>query len=96
MREPVLKAVAAPKKFLWAPFELGAANIALQLTFMVMYIGIVQSNPMYFIPSILIGHIILVIYGAKEPHLASLLKAFGRYHHISRNMYSSKGTKLVS
>lgn len=96
MREPVLKAVAAPKKFLWAPFELGAANLALQLTMMIMAIGIFQSNPFVFLPSIIGGHIFLVIYGAKEPHLASLLKSYGRYHHLSVNMYSSKGTKLVS
>lgn len=96
MREPVLKAVAAPKKFLWAPFELGAANLALQLTMMIMCIGIFQMNPFMFLISIIGGHIFLVIYGAKEPHLGSLLKSYGRYHHRSVNIYSCKGTKLVS
>ncbi len=96
MREPVLKAVAAPRKFLWAPFELGAANLSLQLTFMVMAFGIFQNNPLVFIPTIILGHLFLVIYGTKEPHLASLLKSYGRYHHRSVNVYSSKGTKLVS
>ena len=96
MREPILKAVAAPKKFLWAPFELGAANLSLQLTFMLMAVGVFQINPFIFIPSLILGHVFLVVYGAKEPHLASLLKSFGRYHHRSVNVYSSKGTKLVS
>ena len=96
MREPVLKAVAAPKRFLWAPFELGAANLSLQLTFMIMAIGIFQINPFPFIPSLILGHLFLVIYSSKEPHLASLLKSYGRYHHHSVNVYSSKGTKLVS
>ena len=95
MREPILKAVAAPKKFLWAPFELGAANLSLQLTFMIIGLGF-QMNPFAFIPGILLGHAFLVAYGAKEPHLASLLKSYGRYHHMSVNVYSSKGTKLVS
>jgi len=96
MREPILKAVAVPKKFLWAPFELGAANLSLQLTFMLMAVGIFQINPFVFIPGLVLGHLFLVIYGAKEPHLASLLKSYGRYHHRSVNVYSSKGTKLVS
>ncbi|MBR7158685.1 MAG: hypothetical protein IKD08_03265 [Alphaproteobacteria bacterium] len=95
MREPILKAVASPPQLLWAPFLPAVANFGIQLPFMFIALGVFEMSPLWFIPSMVGMHIILVVYGMKEPHLSTLLESYGKFAGGSHNMYKSKGTKLA-
>lgn len=95
MREPLLKAVAMPPKMFWAPFLPAAANLAVQFPFMFIAMGLYQANPVMFIFPILIGHVFLIAYGAKEPHLSNMMRTYGPMAKPSHNIYKSKGNKLA-
>lgn len=94
MREPILKAVANPPKILWGPVLPVMVNLAMQFPFMFMLIGSFNLNPLVFIFSILIIHIIIVSYGVKEPHLSAMIQAFGQSHITVTNLYKVKGSKF--
>lgn len=95
MREMVLKAVANPPKILWGPFLPVLLNIGLQFPLMFMAIGIFDINPLLFLVSILIVHIVIIGLGTKEPHLSTMLQAFGQTHKATRNLYKAKGMKFA-
>ena len=95
MREIVLKAVANPPKILWGPFLPVLLNIGLQFPLMFMAIGIFDINPLLFLVSILVVHIFIIGVGAKEPHLSTMLQAFGQTHKTTRNLYKAKGMKFA-
>lgn len=94
MKEPILKAVANPPKILWAPFLPAMLNIGIQFPFMFMAIGLFQMNPIFFMGSILIGHLICIAWGAKEPHLSAMIQAWGQANKTSHNLYKVKGNKF--
>ncbi len=94
MKEPILKAVASPPKILWAPFLPAMLNIGLQFPFMFMAIGVFQTNPLIFMISIGVGHLICVAWGAKEPHLSAMMQAWGQANKTSYNLYKVKGNKF--
>ncbi len=94
MREPILKAVAAPPRLFWAPFLPALTNIAIQFPMMFIIMGIWTINPLMFVPSIIALHFMLVIYGVREPHLSAMMQAQGPLMGGSKNMHPSKGTKL--
>lgn len=95
MREPILKAVAMPPKMFWAPFVPAAANFAIQCPLMFIALGVWDTNPLVFIPSVVIGHLFLIVYGAREPHLSNMMRTYGPFASGSKNPYKSKGTKLA-
>ena len=43
--------------------------------------------------SIALGHIFVVYMGQKDPHISTMIMAFGQSRHISNNIYKSKGNK---
>ena len=45
MREDILKAVAAPPKFLFAPFVPAVINLGIQFPMLFMGIGMADANP---------------------------------------------------
>lgn len=94
MRDIILKAVANPPKLFWAPVLPAALNAGLQIPFMFMAIGIWQVNPLIFITSIVLGHLIVVGVGAKDPHLSGMIQAFGTTNMSSKNLYRVKGHKF--
>jgi len=94
MREPIMKAVAFPPKFFWAPFLLGAVNLLFCMTAMVFYMGMAEGNPIMAMPVILIGHIFMIILGSKDAHLSAMMASMGRMHG-SVNMVKSKGNKFA-
>ncbi len=94
MRDMILKAVANPPKLFWAPVIPAAINAGLQLPFMFMAMGIWQMNPLVFIVTIVSGHLLVVILGAKDPHLSSMLQAFGLTNISTTNVYPVKGRKF--
>ncbi len=76
----VLKAVANPPKILWGPFLPVLLNIGLQFPLMFMAIGLFDINPLLFLVSIAVIHIFIISLGVKEPHLSTMLQAFGQTH----------------
>lgn len=95
MREMVLKAVANPPKILWGPFLPVLLNIGLQFPLMFMAIGVFDMNPLMFLVSIAVIHIFIVSLGVKEPHLSTMLQAFGQTHKATSNLYKAKGMKFA-
>lgn len=94
MRDMILKAVANPPKLFWGPVLPAAINAGLQVPFMFMAIGIWQTNPLIFIISIAVGHLIVVAMGAKDPHLSAMLQAFGSTNMVTTNLYKVRGRKF--
>lgn len=94
MREGILKAVANPPKILWAPAMPAMINLFLQMPLMFMSIGIFDLNPLIFLISIISVHAAIAIYSAKEPHIATMMQAYGETRRVTRNLYKVKGSKF--
>lgn len=94
MRDIILKAVANPPKLFWGPVLPTAINAGLQIPFMFMSVGIWQVNPLIFIITIVLGHLVVVAVGAKDPHLSGMIQAFGNTNMVTTNLYKVKGRKF--
>ncbi|MCM1323711.1 MAG: hypothetical protein NC218_06080 [Acetobacter sp.] len=94
MRDIILKAVANPPKLFWGPVLPTALNAGLQIPFMFMSVGIWQVNPLIFIITIVLGHLVVVALGAKDPHLSGMIQAFGSTNMVTTNLYKAKGHKF--
>ncbi|MBO6289250.1 MAG: hypothetical protein IJ738_02000 [Alphaproteobacteria bacterium] len=95
MREDILKAVAQPPKFLFAPFVPALVNLGIQFPVLFIAIGVANMNPLFFIFSILLSHAAITAYGIKEPHMSTMLQAYGQTRKVSKNLYSVKGNKFA-
>ena len=95
MREMILKAVANPPKILWGPFLPTILNMGVQFPIMFMFIGTVDANPLFFMITIVVGHIISIALGAKEPHISAMIQAYGQSAKSSTNLYKVKGNKFA-
>ena len=93
MRDVILKAVANPPKLFWGAVLPTALNAGLQIPFMFMAIGM-GVNPLVFIVTIVLGHLIVVGLTTKDPHLSGMLQAFGSTNLTSTNLYKVKGNKF--
>ena len=94
MRDVILKAVANPPKLFWGPVLPTAINAGLQIPFMFMSVGIWQVNPLIFIITIVLGHLVVVALGTKDPHLSGMILAFGNTNIVTTNLYKVKGRKF--
>lgn len=94
MREEILKAVAQPPKFLFAPMVPAIINLGIQFPMLFMGIGIADANPLIFIVSILAAHAALVVAGIREPHLSTMMQAYGQSNKVSSNLYAVEGNKF--
>lgn len=95
MRVPIFKAVAAPPRLLFAPFIIATANLGIQFPIMFMFIGIGGFNPIIFVTTIVLAHILIILWGIKEPHISLMAKAFGPMSVPSTNLYKCKGNKFA-
>lgn len=95
MKEPVLKAVAQPPKLFWAPFSPAMANVGLQLPMMMILVAAYDWSPMPFMISIAIAHVFVVMAGLREPHLATVLYAFGEYVRPLKTIYPVRGKRYA-
>ena len=95
MREMILKAVANPPKILWGPFLPTLLNLGVQFQLMFMCMGVFKSNPLIFMVTIALGHIFMIFLGNKEPHISSMIQAFGQCRRVSNNLYKEKGNKFA-
>ena len=94
MRDIILKAVANPPKLFWGPVLPTALNAGIQIPFRFMGIGIWQVNPLIFIVTIVLGHLVVVALGTKDPHISGMLQAFGQTNVVPQNLYKVKGHKF--
>ena len=94
MRALILKAVANPPKILWGPLLPTLIYLALQVSLMFMAIGVLDINPIFFLFSILGVNAGIVLYGAKEPHISTMIHAYGQTHRVSKNLYKVKVNKF--
>lgn len=91
----ILKAVANPPKILWGPFLPTLLNLGIQFPIMFMSMGIWNLNPIFFIATIAIGHIIVIGMGVKDPHISTMIQAYGQSRFVSNNLYKCKGNKFA-
>ena len=98
MRAPILKAVAMPPKVFWAPMLPMVVNFSIQMAIMVMLQGAAPGtvNPLMFIFTFLIVHVILIIYGVREPHMSKIMQSQGPFIKMYYNVYRARGKKLAS
>ena len=94
MREEILKAVAQPPKFLFAPLVPALVNLGVQFPMLFMGIGVADVNPLFFIMTIISMHVFIATMGYKEPHLSTMMQAYGQTNKISNNLYAQKGNKF--
>ncbi len=94
MRDMILKAVAQPPKLFWGPVLPTAINAGIQVPMMFMAVGVADVNPLVFVISIISCHIAIVMAGVKEPHLSTMIQAFGQTNKVSKNLYQERGNKF--
>ena len=83
MKQQVLKALANPARIFYVPYSLAVINFAIQyIVFIVLFvIGLVLYgadswvNPLYFLVSVCVVHMILAFYSKKEPQLGQIISA---------------------
>jgi hypothetical protein len=70
-------------------------NLAVNFPLMFMIMGVWKVNPILFAVPIGLVHVVLIGYGAKEPHLSTMVQSYGPVAKPKKSMYKSKGTKLA-
>ena len=95
MREVILKAVANPPKILWGPFLPVMVNMGIQFPMMFMFLGTFNINPLWFMASIILGHIVCIAMGAREPHISAMIQAYGQSANKTNNLYTVQGNKFA-
>jgi len=95
MRENILKAVANPPKILWGPFLPVLMNVGIQFPIMFMFLGTFDVNPLWFMVSLVSVHVFCIGLGVKEPHISTMIQAFGQTAKKTTNLYEEKGNKFA-
>lgn len=83
MRQQVLKALANPARIFYVPYTLAVINFAVQfiifiaifLSALIVSKGRVSINPLYFLISVCVVHMILAAFSKKDPQLGQILSA---------------------
>ncbi len=83
MKQQVLKALANPARIFYVPYSLAVINFALQfLIFMAIFISLLivsrgktAINPLYFMISLIIVHMILAAFSKRDPQLGQIVSA---------------------
>lgn len=92
----ILQAVANPKQFLFAPFEMAIINIITAVAFMLVLIAVIGMTPFWALIPLIGGHLLLIALGTRNPHLTTTLRASGKYPPRKKNVISvSSGVKYI-
>ena len=83
MKQQVLKALANPARIFYVPYTLAVINFAVQfiIFIFIFIIGFVISgtdsfvNPLYFLISVIVVHMILAAFSKREPQLGQIVAA---------------------
>ncbi len=83
MKQQVLKALANPARIFYVPYSLAVINFAVQfIVFIMIFVaGLIISgtdsvvNPLYFLVSVIVVHMILAFFSRREPQLGQIISA---------------------
>ncbi len=83
MKQHVLKALANPARIFYVPYMLAIINFAVQfIIFIAIFVsGLIVSkgrmaiNPMWFLASVAIVHMILAAFSKRDPQLGQIVAA---------------------
>lgn len=83
MRQQVLKALANPARIFYVPYSLAVINFVVQfIIFIVVFVaGLIiyrtesPVNPLYFLVSVCVVHMILAAFSKREPQLGQIIAA---------------------
>lgn len=96
LKADIYSVVAAPKQFLWAPFEMAIINVILAIAVMLTCIAVLGVTPFVSLVPLVIGHTLLIGIGTRNPHLTTTLQASGKYPFRRRNISPvSHGAKFT-
>ena len=70
------------------------SSVGIQFPIMFMFIGLGDVNPLLFVFSIVLVHGAVVLAGTKEPHLSTMIQAFGQTRKVTTNLYVEKGAQF--
>ncbi|MBK1666943.1 hypothetical protein CKO28_02655 [Rhodovibrio sodomensis] len=94
-KSPVLTAIAYPATLAFVPVQLVGMNISINVALMMISIVVLNLTPVIWLVSAIVGHLALMTWSFREPHLVSLGQAFGRTPGRSKNIVPSSGVKYV-
>lgn len=96
MKERVYRAVASPPMFMWASFQLSLANFIGQFSLMLIVLAITKGkfNPIFFIISIALVHLLLILIHKREPHMATILRNLGFVKSKNVRLDEGSGNKF--
>ena len=96
MPQRIMRAITTPPQVFWVPIELFGLNLAFTIMIWVLSVAMFDLSPVWAIYYIAISHAILATYGAREPHLVTILKAIGNSSRPTVNLIKAeKGNKFV-
>ncbi len=83
MKQQVLKALANPARIFYVPYSLAVINFAVQfIVFIIIFVmGLILYgvnswvDPLYFLVSVCLVHMILAFYSKREPQLGQIISA---------------------
>ena len=83
MKQKVLKALANPARIFYVPYSLAVINFAFQfIIFIIIFvISLIifradsQVDPLFFLISVCVVHMILAVFSKKEPQLGQIISA---------------------
>lgn len=96
MKEPILRAIAMPPRLFWAPMAPAGANLGVQLPMALFVQTFSNMNPLWFVVTTVLAHILIIMAGVREPHLSKMMEAQGPFMRSYVNIYPEKGKKLAS
>ncbi len=95
MRTLVLRVVAEPSQVFWAPLLPAAGNVLANITAMLFGIMGFNVNPLPFFATMLIGHVLIAGYAARDPHISGLISAWMMSRRKTVNLIEVQGNKYV-
>ena len=83
MKQQVLKALANPARIFYVPYSLAVLNFAVQfIVFIILMVAFMilspshdVINPLWFLLSVIVVHMILAAFSKKEPQLGQIVSA---------------------
>ena len=95
MRTLVLRVVAEPPQVFWAPLMPAAGNVLINITAMLFGIMLFNVNPLPCFASLLVGHVLIAGYAARDPHISGLISAWMVSRRKTVNLLPVTGNKYV-
>ena len=92
MKQQVLKSLANPARIFYVPYNLAIFNFVVQFLIftIISIIGLISTSsfempidPLWFLLSVILVHLILMVYSKKEPQLMQIIlskiRLFGKF-----------------